>query len=530
MRNIVIGLSWPYANNFLHLGHVASSLPADILARYHRMVGDKVLFVGGTDSHGNKPYDKAKQKGVLPIDIVNEYHQNFCKVFNLANMSFDLYAKTADEEHKKLVAPLFLKMYENGFIFEKIEKRPFCPKCKEFVQDNQIEITCPRCGNTAKADCCDNCGYIPTENDMKHARCRTCGGECVLKDNKVLVFKLSAFQKELQEYLTRYGKNWRANAVGETEKYLKDLQDRDFSRELKWGVEVPIPGYTDKKVYVWYEALMGYVTDVIRLCSTNGLNFDDFWKNRNGDNGDRVYMVHAKDNIPFHSVILPGMLLALRDDYKLPTHIVSCEYLTNKGSKISKTQGGFEALPWFENYNSDSLRYFFVANGPETKDADWSFELYKTVHNTEVVNKLGNLINRTLKFKGLNLLPDGEMDKTLYEYCLNSYKEVSEAIENIEFKKAINLVMDLVSFANKYYDEQKPWVQAKEENLESFSNTIYSCASVIANLSNFLYPFMPATAEKLKKFLKLDSVFSWEYITPKSGIELEVFTLFDRIA
>ena len=503
MRNIVIGLSWPYANSFLHLGHVASSLPADVLARYHRIVGDNVVFVGGTDCHGNKPVEKAKIRNIKPIDVVNEYHENFKTVFNMMQFSFDLYAKTADKEHIEKVKPLFLKMHENGYIVERIEMRPFCHKCNKFVQDNQVEIICPRCGNRTKADNCDKCGYIPLEKDMASAICRTCGGECVLKENKVLVFKLSEFKDDLVKYVEKYGKNWRSNAVGETVKYLNDLQDRDFSRDLEWGVEVPIKGYKDKKVYVWYEALLGYVTDVMRICEQKDINFDKFWKGQN--DSDRIYMVHAKDNITFHTLILPAMLLALNDNYKLPTHIVSCEYLTDKGSKISKTSGGFEALPIVSKYNSDSLRYFFISNGPETKDSDWSLDLYKIVHNSEVVNKLGNLINRTLKFKGLECVPSGEVSKNILKKVEECYNITAQSIENIEFKKALANVMDLVAETNKYYDDQKPWIQAKQDDLNEFNNTIYSCCYVIANLSNLLYPFMQQTDLKLKQFLNLEN-------------------------
>lgn len=527
MRNIVIGLSWPYANSNLHLGHVASSLPADVLARYHRMVGDSVMFVGGTDCHGNKPADKARIRGVKPIDIVNEYDANFRTVFSKMNFSFNLYAKTADPEHIKLVKPFFVKMYQNGYIVEREEMRPFCPKCNKYVQDNQIQIICPRCGATTKADNCDKCGYVPNEKDMENTTCLTCGGKCELKKNKVLVFKLSAFSDKLKKYLEDNKQNWRANAVGETEKYLKDLQDRDFSRDLEWGVDVPIDGYRDKKVYVWYEALLGYITDVIRVCEQTGQNWEDFWKSQNPK--DRIYMVHAKDNITFHTLMLPAMIMAINENIKLPTHICSCEYLTNKGEKISKTKGGFEALPWIESSNPDSLRYFFISNGPENRDSDWSFDFYKTIHNTEVVNKLGNLINRTLKFKGLETLPCGNIDPQMKQKVKDTYASAAAAIETMEFKKALACVMDLVSEANKYYDDQKPWVQAKEEDKTAFNNTIFTCAYVVANLSNLLMPFMPTTAAKIKEFLALDQTANWTEVVPAGGIALTITPLFERL-
>jgi len=515
-RNITICVSWPYANNNLHLGHVASSLSGDILARYHRMVGDDVVMVSGTDSHGTKPTIKAKLEGVTPKDIVNRYDANFRKTFETFSFSFDKFGITYDEFHKEQAMEIFKRLYENGYLYEKVVKRPYCMHCGKFVSDTEIEITCPVCGRRTKADNCD-CGYVPTEKDLESATCLICSNNTESRDNKTLVFKLTAFEDFLKEHVKRNEKNWRINAVNETNKYIADLRDRDFSRDLDWGVKIPVKGYEDKVVWVWWEALLGYVTDTMKLGIERGFDWRKFWiKDVEPEKKKIIYMCHAKDNIVFHSMLLPAMLEGAKENFVTDSTMVSSEYLTTNDAKISKSGGGatFEALYWGEKYNTDSLRYHFAASGPEKRDANFTLELYQTTHNNEVVNKFGNLINRTLKFKGLETLPLGKIDESIRELVLNSYNEISRYIEQTEFKKAAEAAMNVVSETNKFYDNEKPWVQAKE-NLEGFNNTIYTCAYAIANLSNLFEPFMPKAAAKIREFLGLCERPSWQEIVPQ---------------
>ena len=527
-RNIVVCVAWPYANNNLHLGHIAGTISSDLLARFHRMAGDHVLMVGGTDSHGTKPSIKAKQEGVSPKDIVDRYDRNFRDSFDAFSYSYDLYSITYDPYHKEKVKEFTKKFYKNGYLYENTLIRPFCPNCNKFVADTEIEITCPNCGKQTKADSCD-CGYVPSEKDIEGAKCLVCGSKTTQKQNKVLVFKLSAFKKELEKHLKENENIWRANSINETKKYLKDLQDRDFSRDLDWGIEIPIEGFEDKKIWVWWEALLGYVTDTMRLCEERGLNFDDYWKTTTGTE-KKIYLCHAKDNIPFHSLFLPAMLMATKENYFLPNIMVSSEYLTMNDAKISKSAGnGKSAIDYANEYDTDSLRYYLIANGPEKRDANFTIDLFKGVHNADVVNKFGNLINRVLKFKGLEVLPSGEINSSLKEKVNNAYTEGAKLIESLEFKKYAEMVMDIVGEANRFYDESKPWVQAKED-IAGFNNTIFSCAYVIANLSNLFEPIMPKACAKLREFLNLNKTPKFEEIKPQAGVKLDkVEPLFARI-
>ncbi len=529
-RNVVVCVSWPYANNNLHLGYIASSLSGDILVRYHRAIGDDAIMVSGTDSHGTKPSIRAKQEGCTPKDIVDRYHKNFVEALDKFSFSFDCFNITYDDFHKQNCMEIFKKIYDNGYLYEKVVKRPYCNTCKKFVSDTEIEITCPVCGKRTKADNCD-CGHVPTEADLENATCLVCSNKTEQKEDKVLVFKLTAF-KDLLENLVEKNKNiWRVNAINETKKYLADLRDRDFSRDLDWGVKIPVEGFENKVVWVWWEALLGYITDTMKLGEERGFDWRRFWKRDvEPDTEKKVYMCHAKDNIVFHSMFFPAMLEATKDNFETNNTMVSAEYLLFDGQKISKSKGtSFEALDWANTYDTDSLRYYFAANGPEKKDANITIDLFKATHNGEVVNKIGNLINRTLKFKGLETLKAGEVNPQIKEMVNVTYKETANQIEKLEFKKALEAVMDLVTFTNKFYDDEKPWVQAKEDE-KAFCNTIYSCAYVIANLSNLFEPFMPKTASKIREFLNLDKKSSWKEIFPAANTSLErVQPLFARI-
>ena len=525
-RNIVIGGAWPYANNSLHLGHIAGLISGDILARYHRQKGDNVVYVSGTDCHGTPITQRAKQEGRTPKEIAESYNIEFNETFNAMNFSYNLYGKTEDDFHKEEVKKIFRKIYDNGYIYEKEDNQPYCDCCKEFRADRELKLTCPNCGNESKGDQCD-CGYVPTEEDLDGATCVECGNIVHLKPNKNLYLALTKLQEEIEKYVLNNSNKWRINAQNETKKYLREgLRDRAVTRDLDWGVDIPVEGFDDKKMYVWIDAVLGYVTMAKKYCKEHGLNWEDFWKN---NDNSLMYMVHGKDNITFHSIILPGLLLALKDDYKLPDMIVSTEYLNINSEKISKSKGnGINVKDIVDEYDVDTLRYFLMANGPEKKDSNFAVQDYLTIHNSEITNKYGNLANRTLKFKGLEEIPAGNMDENIKEKIIDVYRKVSEYIEKIEFKKATAVIMDLVEEGNKYYDERKPWEQ-KKNDIDGFNDTIYTCANIIANLSNLYEPFMPNSSENIRKYLDIEKA-SWDYIEVKYGMKLkDIQPLFVRL-
>ena len=525
---ILIGGAWPYSNYKLHLGHAAGLIGGDLLARYHRAKGDDVIYVSGSDCHGTPITERAKKEGISPAEISEKYHKSFVEAFDALNFSYDLYTKTETDYHKTHVMKIVKKMYDNGYIYEKVEPQAYCPTCNKFLADRELLITCPNCGRITKCDSCD-CGYVPTEKDQENATCADCGTKAIKKDNKNLYIALSKMQPEIEEYVSKNKSNWRINAQNETEKYLREgLRDRAITRDLSWGIDVPVPGYEDKKLYVWIEAVLGYVTACMKVCEDRGLNWEDYWKNPDS----KIYMVHGKDNITFHTLIFPGILLALKDNMRLPDIIVSSEYLNFNDEKISKSKGNAKPVKEFcDEYNSDTVRFHLINNGPEKKDTSFNVLDYVTVHNNEITNKYGNFVNRTLKFKGISEIPQGKMDEDIKALIIKAYDEVAHDIEKLEFKEASSKVIRLIEDANKYYDDRKPWAQFKEEDKTEFNNTIYTCSVLIANISNLMEPFMPASSAKIREWLKIEKA-TWNYIEVEPGISLEnvdvLFTKFDE--
>lgn len=523
---VLIGGAWPYANYKLHLGHVAGLIGGDLLARYHRAKGDDVIYVSGSDCHGTPITERAKLEGITPKEICDKYHELFLKSFDGLNFSYDLYTLTETDYHKAKVQEIIKKIYDNGAIYEKVEPQAYCEHCHKFMADRELQITCPKCGELTKGDCCD-CGYAPTEEDLLKATCRACGAETVQKDNKNLYIALSKMQDEIEKFVSANKNKWRINAQNETEKYLREgLRDRAITRDLDWGIDVPVEGYDDKKLYVWIEAVLGYVTAAMRICEERGIDWEDYWKR-----ADRMYMVHGKDNIVFHSIIFPALLLSSKEGFSLPDVIVSSEYLNFNNEKASKSKGNaISALDAVENLNSDTIRFHLISNGPERKDTNFSISEYVATHNNEVTNKYGNFVNRTLKFKGISEIPEGTLDASISELIKNAYVEIGSDIEKLNFKDAADKAIKLIDDANKYYDDQKPWIQFKE-NIEEFNNTIFTCATLIANIANIMEPFMPASSEKVRAIFGFEKA-TWEPVEIKAGIKLDtvevLFTRFDE--
>ena len=527
-KNILIGGAWPYANSDLHLGHIAGLISGDVLARYYRANGCNVMFVSGTDCHGTPITERAKKEKKSPKEIAEYYHKRDKEALEKFHFSYDLYTNTDTDFHKQEAMKIFRKVYDNGYIYEKVEPQPYCEHCNKFLSDREIQITCPKCGQVTKAEQCDNCQYVPTIEDMKDGVCLECGSKTVLKDNKNLYLELSKFQKDIEEYVKKNDTLWRVNAKNETNKYLKQgLVDRAVTRDLEWGVDIPVEGYENKKMYVWIEAVLGYITATMKRCEETGQNWEEFWKE---EYNPTIYMVHGKDNIVFHSIIFNALLLAMKENYHLVNTIVSSEYLNINDEKISKSKGnGTPAIELVEKYNVDSLRFHLINNGPEKKDSNFTEEALIATNNGELLNKFGNLVNRTLKFKELEEVPAGKLDENIKQEIEKTYKLVGENIEKLEFKEASNIAMQLVETANKYYDEQKPWIQ-KKEDIEGFNNTIYTCATIIANLANIFEPFMPNACEKIRKYLHIDNK-SWNLIEAKAGTKLEnIEPLFERMS
>ena len=529
-QKVVIGNAWTYANSDIHLGHISAYISGDVLARYHRLKGDDVCFVSGTDCHGTPTTERAIKEKTTPEEIVNRYHKQYCEVFEKMGFSYDCYTLTASPYHHEKAKEMFLRIYENGYIYPKTELASFCPNCNKFVYDREVEVICPKCNGVSKGDQCDHCGYVFQTQDLLKCKCRICGGETEIRENTNLYFALSKFEPQMKQHLENCKKYWRKNSINETEKFLKEgLVDRAVTRDLNWGIDVPLPGFDDKKIYVWVEAVWGYVSAVMKYCDEHNLSWQDYWCDHK-DGSNLIYMCHGKDNIVFHTIIFPALLLACKQDFFLPNKCVATEFMNVNGEKISKSKGnGWPMLQMLEKFDPDSLRLFCIENGPEHKDSNFTFADYHALHNGEIVNKFANFVNRTLNYKGLDgFIPEGKIDSEIKALVEDTFIKTAQAIENTNFREATGYVFNLVDAANKFYDTKAPWILFKQEDKTEFNNVIFTCAFVIANLSVLFEPFMPFCCAKIRKHFGLTNA-KWEVQTITAGQREKFEPLFVRL-
>lgn len=506
---VLIGSAWPYANGSLHIGHLAGLLPSDVIARYHRLKGDDVYFVSGSDCFGTPIVIRAKQEHKTPDEISEYYHKEFCDCFDKLGFSYDMYGKTNSSSHINFVLNFHEKMYKNSYVTEKKLPQAFCDNCNEFLADRFVNGICPICGEKARGDQCDFCGTILDPEQLHDPRCSICNSTPTFKDTTHLFIEITKLEKELRQFVDSHPE-WRKNAISFTNRYINEgLCDRAITRSLNWGVPVPKEGYSDKKIYIWAENVLGYLSQSFELCQKRGEDFNSLW----GANAKHYY-VHGKDNIPFHTIILPALLLANGEYTHLPDVIVSSEYLTLEGQKISTSKNWAIWLKdLLEKYDPDSLRFYFITNGPERKDADFSWDNYFISHNSELLGTYGNFVNRNLAFvqKYLGgIIPNGELEPKIKNLIEETFKNAGENIEKGNLRDATFDILELVRFGNKYFDSTTPWI-TRESNIEECKHTIYNCVQIILNLSVLFSPFIPFSSKKLQTWLNADTKWAPQY-------------------
>lgn len=525
--NILIGNAWPYANGSLHIGHIAALLPGDVLARYFRAKGDTVFFVSGSDCHGTPVSIRARQENKTPQQISDYYHDEFKKCFDRLGFSYSLYGKTSSEEHNSFVIDFHKKLYAGGYVYEKISWQAYCNNCNQFLPDRYVIGSCPNCGEHARGDQCEACGSVLEPDNLLQPKCILCGTQPEFRPSNHLFLAVTRMKEELQHYIQSHN-TWRKNAFELSKRYLQDgLRDRSLTRDLDWGINVPKNGFDYKKIYIWAENVLGYLSACYTLCIQKGFDFYEFW------NSCRQYYVHGKDNIPFHTIILPSLLLGRTDvELRLPDEIISSEYLTLEGRKISTSSNwAIWVKDLLERYNPDSIRYFLITNGPEKRDTDFTWREFINSHNSELLGAYGNFVNRSLVFIQKYLgskVPETQDNPGILQTVKNLFPVIGNLIEQGCFKEALDTIFTLIRAANKFFDEEQPWITLKND-ISKCKETLNTCVQIIANFSQLLDPFIPFSSDIIRKILHIEKT-EWQYTQVPDGLELgKVELLFERI-
>lgn len=510
----------PYANGPVHIGHLAGVyVPADIYVRYLRLKGEEVLFVGGSDEHGVPITIRAKKEGITPQDVVDRYHTLIRDSFKEFGISFDVYSRTSSKTHHQVASDFFKKLYENGKFIEKTTEQYYDEEAQQFLADRYIVGECPRCHATdAYGDQCEKCGSTLSPEELINPISKLSGAKPVKKETKHWYLPLDQHEEWLRQWILEEHKEWRPNVYGQCKSWLDlGLQPRAVSRDLDWGIPVPVEGAEGKVLYVWFDAPIGYISNTKELCDNNPQygNWEKWWK----DEETRLIHFIGKDNIVFHCIVFPAMLKA-EGSYIIPDNVPSNEFLNLEGDKISTSRNWAvwlnEYLVEFPN-KQDTLRYVLTANAPETKDNDFTWKDFQARNNNELVAIYGNFINRALvltkkyfegKVPTLNELTDYDKE-TLKEFS-NVKEKLENLLDNFKFRDAQKEAMNLARIGNKYLAETEPWKLAKTD-MERTATILHIGLQIAANLAIAFEPFLPFSSAKLRTMLNM-SDFSWNQL------------------
>jgi methionyl-tRNA synthetase len=516
-ERIHISVAWPYANGDLHIGHLAGAyLPADIFARYHRLKGNQVLMVSGSDSHGTPITIEADNRGVSPREIFEHYHARFLETQRAIGISYDLFTHTDTENHHRIAQDFFMRLYEGEYLFRQSQRQLYSESEGRFLPDRYVEGTCPVCGfGEARGDQCDNCGSLLDALDLINPRSKTDGSRPVVLETEHFFLDLPAFTEPLLAYLDSHSDHWRPNVINFARNYIESgLQARAVTRDIEWGIPVPLEGWENKRLYVWFEAVMGYFTASVEWAHNRG--DPEAWKGWWYDPAARGYCFIGKDNIPFHTLIWQAELLGVKRIYEedeslqlnLPYDVPANEFMNVEGAQLSKSRQWAVWLPdILERYDPDAIRYYIAAVMPESRDTEFSWHDFVRRNNDELVATWGNLANRVLAFayrhwEGVVPQP-GELraqDQALLEQVEGGFQTVGDLIESVKLRAALQEGMRLAREVNGYLD-RAPWFSVVKDDKATAGTTVYTALKAIDSINTLLSPFLPFSAEKMRSAL-----------------------------
>ncbi|WP_426477920.1 methionine--tRNA ligase [Chryseobacterium sp. CBSDS_008] len=504
----MITAALPYANGPVHIGHLAGVyIPADVYARFQRRLGKDVAFICGSDEHGIPITIRAKKEGVTPQDIVDKYHEIIKKSFADLGISFDEYSRTTSKKHYETSQDFFKVLYEKGKFTEEVSEQYFDEQAGEFLADRYIVGTCPNCGNeNAYGDQCEKCGSTLSPSELINPKSMLSGNVPILKETKNWYLPLNEYEDFLNEWIIEGHKDdWKPNVYGQVKSWLNDgLKPRAMTRDLNWGVPVPLPNAEGKVLYVWFDAPIGYISFTKEWAEKNGKDWKDYWQSPESD------LVHfiGKDNIVFHCIIFPAMMKA-HGDYIMPKNVPAFEFLNLENDKISTSRNwAVWAHEYVEDFpgQQDVLRYALLSSAPETKDNNFTWKDFQTKNNSELANIFGNFINRVAVLINKNFegkIPEGDVNAPELEEISKRAVEIRNFLENYEFRNALTAFMNLARFGNQYLQNEEPWKTVKND-IEKTKNTLFIGAQISVALANLAEPFLPFTAQKLYEIFNVE--------------------------
>jgi methionyl-tRNA synthetase len=538
LEKILVTSALIYANGPLHLGHVAGAyLPADIYVRFQRLQGCDIIFISGTDEHGAPVSIKAEKEGKTPRELVNFYHQQIEKSFAGLNIKFDNFSGTARPQHHKLSQKFFLALLDKGYVTRKSSEQFYCEHDRRFLADRYVEGICPYChAYGARGDQCDNCGKLINSIDLKEPKCKICGNSPIIRETSHWYLDLPKFETMLREWLETKT-HWKDNVMNFIMGWLREgLIARAITRDISWGIPVPLPDAEGKVLYVWFDAPLGYISSTVEWAEKMGT--PDIWKDYWFDPECKLIHFIGKDNIPFHAMIWPAVLMEQNEPYILPYDIPANEYLNIEGSKVSTSKN---YAIWVDDYlqyfDGELLRYVLAVNAPENKDADFTWTDFQARINNELANILGNLANRVFSF-AKNFFESKISQPEKCSECMdNTFAEANRIIEEIEssfryykVRRASSLIMDIARLGNRYFDERTPWKTIKTD-VEHAEETLYVCLELLRKISIVMTPILPGKMKYLRSMMKLSEEFSWQDISKQEKDYLigEISPLFIKI-
>jgi methionyl-tRNA synthetase len=512
---IHVSVAWPYANGDLHIGHLAGALlPADVFARYHRLKGSRVLMVSGSDSHGTPISVEADKRGVSARELFEHYHRRHLEAQRAIGISYDLYTHTDTENHHRIAQGFFTRLHEAGHLFRQKQRQLYSEAEQRFLPDRYVEGTCPVCGfGGARGDQCDNCGSLLDALDLIEPRSKTDGSRPVVRETEHFFFNLPAFSARLETYLAEHASHWRPNVIHFARNLLAEgLKPRPFTRDVEWGIAVPLAGWEQKRIYVWFEALMGYFSASIEWAHNAGR--PEAWRDWWCDPSARIYNFLGKDNIPFHTIYWQAEILGVgtwgedRRPLNLPYDVPANEFMNVEGAKFSKSRNWAIWLPdILERYDPDAIRYYVAATMPEARDSEFAWADFVRRNNDELVATWGNLVNRVLSFaykhwEGRAPDPAGlrPEDERLLHLVDAGFPAAGEHLEAVRIRPALSEAIGLAGEVNRYLDQQGPWFTIKSDRAAA-AKTIYTALRAIDSLKVMLAPFLPFSAERLHRAL-----------------------------